>query len=135
MVGGVGAVGELLPPPQLSATRLSMASTHARADPAASTYRIGHTSALPYARAEDVVNRIMNTLGCSTFQGTPTGRWWFCKIPWALPPVRVRLPPPARDSRWAALRSMCEMERSEERKLVDTLDARLLVPTEFSPLR
>ena len=27
------------------------------------------------------------------------------------------------------------MERSEERKLVDTIDAQLLVPTEFSPLR
>ena len=32
-------------------------------------------------------------------------------------------------------REVIAMERSEERKLVDTIDARLLVPTEFSPLR
>ena len=48
----------------------------------------------------------------------------------------------ARDEMWKTLgadpdfqREVMAMERSEDRKLVDTIDARLLVPTEFSPLR
>ena len=32
-------------------------------------------------------------------------------------------------------RLIASAERSEERKLVETIDARLLVPTQYSPLR
>ena len=48
----------------------------------------------------------------------------------------------ARDETWRTLgenpefqRLIVAAERSEERKLVETIDARLLVPTEYSPLR
>ena len=48
----------------------------------------------------------------------------------------------ARDEMWRVLgenpefqRLIASAERSEERKLVETIDARLLVPTEYSPLR
>ena len=48
----------------------------------------------------------------------------------------------ARDEMWGSLgenpefqRLIVSAERSEERKLVETIDARLLVPTEYSQLR
>ena len=48
----------------------------------------------------------------------------------------------ARDEMWRTLgadpdfqRLIVSAERSEERKLVETIDARLLVPTEYSPLK
>ncbi len=48
----------------------------------------------------------------------------------------------ARDEMWQTLgadpdfqRLIVSAERSEERKLVETIDARLIVPTEYSPLK
>jgi hypothetical protein len=48
----------------------------------------------------------------------------------------------ARDQMWRVLgenpefqRLIASAERTEERKLVETIDARLLVPTQYSPLR